>query len=191
MSSILEADVDDGRRGDGDGNTVCSPLRSGERSRIHLKRPLIFEGLSNKSRLASKSKKEDKEKAPSLPTVTVYTPRSSLCNRFMLFGLSYGGYRVTHFAYSKLNTFLNPALCFTIRRQHFSSRSSQLRSIKPSKRHDPFPIRMTSSVEQQHEWNAVRVRKTFLEYFEKNGHTFGNILVKGGIVLKTELTCMI
>jgi len=36
---------------------------------------------------------------------------------------------------------------------------------------------MTPSVEQQqHEWNAVRVRKTFLEYFEKNGHTFGNNL---------------
>jgi alanyl-tRNA synthetase len=25
----------------------------------------------------------------------------------------------------------------------------------------------------KHEWSAARVRKTFLEYFEKNGHTFG------------------
>jgi len=25
----------------------------------------------------------------------------------------------------------------------------------------------------EHEWNANRVRKTFLEYFGKNGHTFG------------------
>lgn len=31
---------------------------------------------------------------------------------------------------------------------------------------------MTEQV-PQHEWNAARVRKTFLEYFEKNGHTFG------------------
>jgi alanyl-tRNA synthetase len=26
---------------------------------------------------------------------------------------------------------------------------------------------------EQHEWTAVRVRETFLDYFKKNGHTFG------------------
>jgi len=26
---------------------------------------------------------------------------------------------------------------------------------------------------EQHEWNAVRVRETFLDYFKKNGHEFG------------------
>ncbi|KAB8596100.1 hypothetical protein FH972_025809 [Carpinus fangiana] len=31
---------------------------------------------------------------------------------------------------------------------------------------------MASLVDQQHEWNAVRVRDTFLDYFKKNGHTF-------------------
>jgi len=30
---------------------------------------------------------------------------------------------------------------------------------------------MSSAV--QHEWNAVRVRETFLDYFKKNGHEFG------------------
>jgi hypothetical protein len=32
---------------------------------------------------------------------------------------------------------------------------------------------MTSLAEGQHEWNADRVRETFLDYFKKNGHTFG------------------
>ena len=32
---------------------------------------------------------------------------------------------------------------------------------------------MASLVDEQHEWNAVRVRQTFLDYFKKNGHTFG------------------
>jgi alanyl-tRNA synthetase len=30
-----------------------------------------------------------------------------------------------------------------------------------------------SLVDEQHEWGAKRVRETFLEYFKKNGHTFG------------------
>ena len=30
-----------------------------------------------------------------------------------------------------------------------------------------------SIIEEKHEWNAPRVRETFLEYFKKNGHTFG------------------
>lgn len=29
-----------------------------------------------------------------------------------------------------------------------------------------------SIIEEKHEWNAPRVRETFLEYFKKNGHTF-------------------
>ena len=31
----------------------------------------------------------------------------------------------------------------------------------------------SSIMEEKHEWNAPRVRETFLEYFKKNGHTFG------------------
>ena len=31
---------------------------------------------------------------------------------------------------------------------------------------------MTDSNENQ-EWNATRVRKTFIDYFKENGHTFG------------------
>lgn len=34
---------------------------------------------------------------------------------------------------------------------------------------------MASLVNEQHEWNAVRVRQTFLDYFKENGHTFGRI----------------
>jgi alanyl-tRNA synthetase len=30
-----------------------------------------------------------------------------------------------------------------------------------------------SLVDEQHEWGAARVRQTFLDYFKKNGHTFG------------------
>ena len=36
---------------------------------------------------------------------------------------------------------------------------------------------MASLVDEQHEWNAVRVRQTFLDYFKKNGHTFGTAVV--------------
>lgn len=32
---------------------------------------------------------------------------------------------------------------------------------------------MGSTIDGEHEWNAVKVRNTFLDYFEKNGHTFG------------------
>lgn len=45
-----------------------------------------------------------------------------------------------------------------------------------------------SLVDEQHEWGAVRVRQTFLDYFKKNGHTFGaccpliNTLLSTGIV---------
>tara|TARA_R110002003_G_scaffold126_26_gene11662 strand:+ start:30667 stop:30816 length:150 start_codon:yes stop_codon:yes gene_type:complete len=28
-------------------------------------------------------------------------------------------------------------------------------------------------VDEQHEWGAAKVRQTFLDYFKKNGHTFG------------------
>jgi alanyl-tRNA synthetase len=30
-----------------------------------------------------------------------------------------------------------------------------------------------SLVDEQHEWGAKKVRETFLDYFKKNGHTFG------------------
>lgn len=30
-----------------------------------------------------------------------------------------------------------------------------------------------SLVEEKHEWGAVRVRDTFLNYFKERGHTFG------------------
>ena len=30
-----------------------------------------------------------------------------------------------------------------------------------------------SLVDEQHEWGAKKVRQTFLDYFKKNGHTFG------------------
>lgn len=36
--------------------------------------------------------------------------------------------------------------------------------------------RMATLAEDKHEWNAPRVRETFLEYFKKNGHTFGSAL---------------
>ena len=32
---------------------------------------------------------------------------------------------------------------------------------------------MASIVDQEHEWSAVRVRNTFLDYFKERGHTFG------------------
>lgn len=32
---------------------------------------------------------------------------------------------------------------------------------------------MASLVNEQHEWSALRVRQTFLDYFKQNGHTFG------------------
>ncbi len=32
---------------------------------------------------------------------------------------------------------------------------------------------MTTSLNGEETWTAVRVRDTFLEYFKKNGHTFG------------------
>jgi hypothetical protein len=31
----------------------------------------------------------------------------------------------------------------------------------------------SETVVEKHEWSAVRVRDTFLDYFKKNGHTFG------------------
>lgn len=30
-----------------------------------------------------------------------------------------------------------------------------------------------AQVDEQQKWGAVKVRQTFLDYFEKNGHTFG------------------
>jgi alanyl-tRNA synthetase len=30
-----------------------------------------------------------------------------------------------------------------------------------------------SLIDEQHEWGAAKVRQTFLDYFKKNGHTFG------------------
>src|ERR1700761_8028113 len=32
---------------------------------------------------------------------------------------------------------------------------------------------MATLTEEKHEWSATRVRDTFIEYFKKNGHTFG------------------
>jgi hypothetical protein len=32
---------------------------------------------------------------------------------------------------------------------------------------------MASIAGEKHKWNAVHVRETFLDYFKKNGHTFG------------------
>jgi alanyl-tRNA synthetase len=32
-----------------------------------------------------------------------------------------------------------------------------------------------SITEEKHEWDAVKVRNTFLDYFKKNGHTFGRL----------------
>ncbi|KAI5366429.1 Putative translation protein, beta-barrel domain superfamily [Septoria linicola] len=43
----------------------------------------------------------------------------------------------------------------------------------PPLRANTYPIRrMASTTGQEPEWSAVKVRKTFIEYFEKNGHTF-------------------
>jgi hypothetical protein len=36
-----------------------------------------------------------------------------------------------------------------------------------------FARTMASLTEEKHEWNAVRVRETFLDYFKERGHTFG------------------
>jgi hypothetical protein len=37
---------------------------------------------------------------------------------------------------------------------------------------NPFTFRMASN---SSDWTAPRVRETFLDYFKKNGHTFGEL----------------
>jgi alanyl-tRNA synthetase len=32
-----------------------------------------------------------------------------------------------------------------------------------------------SLVEEKHEWGAVRVRQTFIDYFKERGHEFGTL----------------
>lgn len=39
--------------------------------------------------------------------------------------------------------------------------------------HGNAPAANMSLVEEKHEWGAVRVRQTFLDYFKERGHTFG------------------
>lgn len=34
---------------------------------------------------------------------------------------------------------------------------------------------MSSTIEGEERWTALHVRETFLDYFKKNGHTFGEI----------------
>lgn len=34
---------------------------------------------------------------------------------------------------------------------------------------------MSPTIAGEEQWTAVRVRETFLDYFKKNGHTFGEI----------------
>jgi len=57
---------------------------------------------------------------------------------------------------------------------------TSVRKVFPSRHLLNFPSTklsgsaiMTSQVNGEHEWSAVRVRNTFLDYFKKNGHTFG------------------
>lgn len=56
-----------------------------------------------------------------------------------------------------------------------------LHYIVDSRALQPSQIRtsttMASLVDEQHEWNAVRVRQTFLDYFKENGHTFGRMRI--------------
>ena len=37
-------------------------------------------------------------------------------------------------------------------------------------------FRMATTANEGEHWSAVRVRDTFLDYFKKNGHTFGECL---------------
>ena len=41
--------------------------------------------------------------------------------------------------------------------------------------------KMDSTVAEEAKWSALRVRKTFLDFYEKNGHTFGEIIRLLGI----------
>ena len=39
-----------------------------------------------------------------------------------------------------------------------------------------------SLVDEKHEWPAVRVRETFLEYFKERGHTFGMFVLQFSVL---------
>jgi len=46
---------------------------------------------------------------------------------------------------------------------------------------------MASIVDKDVKWPAAKVRDTFLEYFQKNGHTFGkHIRITIGLSMYTE-----
>lgn len=50
-------------------------------------------------------------------------------------------------------------------------KSLRHQNISTGERH--YSRKMASLRGEQHEWSAVRVRNTFLDYFKNNGHTFG------------------
>ena len=56
----------------------------------------------------------------------------------------------------------------------------------------PLPIRQHSSravkMGSQEQWPAAKVRETFLEYFRKNGHTFGTLPLQHALEL--QLICL-
>src|SRR4051812_29967627 len=57
-----------------------------------------------------------------------------------------------------------------------SNNNTNIFQLLPALSHAPFHSglrTMASLVTEKHEWTAVRVRDTFLDYFKKNGHTFG------------------
>ena len=39
---------------------------------------------------------------------------------------------------------------------------------------------MSSIVDEEHDWPAVRVRQTFFDYFEQNGHSIGKYIAASG-----------
>ncbi|KAF7195253.1 Alanine--tRNA ligase [Pseudocercospora fuligena] len=56
---------------------------------------------------------------------------------------------------------------------YVSRTTASLSKHTPTSRLSRYPIRtMASTTGQEPEWTAVKVRKTFIDYFGKNGHTF-------------------
>jgi len=90
----------------------------------------------------------------------------------MLIGLLHSSYRVTHLAYKKQVL----PLCAELQRPAtFRLGLFNHSTIRFRANHSTKANHYAIMASEQHEWTASRVRETFLDYFKKNGHTFGEI----------------
>lgn len=55
-------------------------------------------------------------------------------------------------------------------------RKTHYTRVSHSQTYAPGGLRSMGSTSEKPEWDAVRVRDTFLDYFKKNGHTFGGFI---------------